>query len=128
MHWCHGATGVVTALATKISKVESELIHDLLLKAGNLIWKAGPLEKGISLCHGTAGSGMAMLKLFERTGDRLWLERAQAFAMHAIHQHQVEANNAKQLRFSLWTGDLGLALFLRDVLKKSSSAPGMDMF
>ncbi len=128
VHWCHGATGVVTDLAAHIRKEESAIIDGLLLKAGHLIWHAGPLKKGVSLCHGTAGSGMAMLKLYERTRDPQWLERAQAFAMHAIDQHKQEAQEAGQLRYSLWTGDLGLALFLHDTLKGSASMPGIDFF
>ncbi len=128
VHWCHGATGIVTALATNIKNNESEIISDLIIKAGNLIWEAGPLEKGTSLCHGSAGSGMAMLKIYERTNDPIWLERAQAFAMHSINQHKAEVKEAGQLRYSLWTGDLGLALFLRDTLKTSSSMPGIDIF
>ena len=58
----------------------------LLLAGGELTWRAGPLAKGANLCHGTAGNGYAFLALFERTGDELWLERARAFAMHAVAQ------------------------------------------
>ena len=58
----------------------------MLVAGGELTWRAGPLVKGPGLCHGTAGNGYAFLKLFERTGDELWLERARAFAMHAIEQ------------------------------------------
>jgi hypothetical protein len=44
--------------------------------AGELTWRAGPLVKGPGLCHGTAGNGYAFLKLFQRTEDDLWLDRA----------------------------------------------------
>ena len=50
------------------------------------MWEAGPLAKGYGLCHGTAGNGYAFLALHRRTGDARWLERARAFAMHAIGQ------------------------------------------
>jgi hypothetical protein len=33
-----------------------------------------------------AGNGYAFLKLFERTGDQLWLDRARAFEMHPVEQ------------------------------------------
>ena len=38
------------------------------------------------LCHGTAGNGFAFLELARRTGDEVWLHRAQRFAMHAMQQ------------------------------------------
>ena len=50
------------------------------------IWEAGPPVKFPSLCHGAAGSGYAFLKLYVRTGDGRWLDRARRFAMHAIDQ------------------------------------------
>ena len=68
---------------------------------------AGPLAKGPGLCHGTAGNGYAFLKLHRRTGAAL-APRARAFAMHAIAQSERDGPRA-----SLWTGDLGVALYLR---------------
>ena len=127
VHWCHGATGIVTELAPEIKASESQVIDELLIHGGNLIWEAGPLEKGTTICHGTAGSGMAFLKLFERTNDLHWLQKAQSFAMFAIDQYQQEKQEFGQERFSLWTGDLGLAIFLRDVLFHKASMPGLDI-
>jgi hypothetical protein len=104
------------------------VLNDLLIKVGNLVWQAGPLEKGVSLCHGTAGSGMAMLKLYERTKDPTWLQRSQTFAMQAVDQFNSELQSAGQMRFSLWTGDLGLAIFLKNILQENSNMPGLDYF
>ncbi len=125
VHWCHGATGIVTDLSGCISALESPVLDDLFSKAANLVWKAGPLEKGVSLCHGTAGSGLACLKMFERSSDEKWLERARGLAMFAVEQYQSELKKFGQARFSLWTGDLGLAIFLRDVLNERGSLPGL---
>ena len=96
----------------------------LLLAGGELTWAAGPLRKGASLCHGTAGNGFALLKLFTRTGDEAWLERARRFAMHAAAQ--VDAARATAGRFSLWTGDLGTAVFLQSCLAGTSDLPALD--
>ena len=63
---CHGAPGIVCRLAAAPHTPEWDT---LLLQAGALTWHAGPLSKGASLCHGTAGSGFAMLKLWRRSGD-----------------------------------------------------------
>ncbi len=87
MQWCHGAPGVVTALADFPPQRSADM-DAMLVGAGHAIWKAGPLAKGYGLCHGTAGNGYAFLKLFRRTGDALWLERARSFAMHALAQSE----------------------------------------
>jgi len=82
--WCHGSPGIVTSFAP-IARRNDELTN-LLVAGGELTWRAGPLAKGPGLCHGTAGNGYAFLKLYDRTGEERWLERARAFAMHAGHQ------------------------------------------
>src|SRR5262249_16939433 len=50
--WCHGAPGIVATLALYMD-------DELGVAAGELTWAAGPLGKGPSLCHGTAGNGYA---------------------------------------------------------------------
>jgi hypothetical protein len=60
----------------------------LLLDGGRFIWAAGPLTKGSGLCHGTGGNGYAFLKLYRRTNDPIWLDRARQFAMTAIVQYR----------------------------------------
>lgn len=108
MQWCHGAPGVVCALAD-FPPLRSAEMDALLIGAGHAIWQAGPLTKGHGLCHGTAGNGQAFLKLYQRTGDPLWLARARAFAMHAIAQMNALRQQHGQGRYTLWTGDAGCA-------------------
>jgi hypothetical protein len=119
---CHGAPGMVTCLAAL-----GEPIDAALLGGGELTWAAGPLRKGSNLCHGTAGNGYAFLKLHARTRDATWLERARAFAMHAIAQSEADAAALGQRRFSLWTGDLGLAIYLWDCIEGQARFPTMDV-
>lgn len=122
--WCHGAPGMVACLA-QIAPGDDE--HERLLVAGGeLTWRAGPLAKGANLCHGTAGNGLAFLKLFQRTGDELWLERARAFAMHAAAQVERERRALGRGRYTLWTGDPGTALYLALCVAGSASLPGFD--
>jgi hypothetical protein len=97
----------------------------LLLKAGEATWVAGPLAKGHGLCHGTAGNGSAFLELHRRTGDGLWLERARAFAMHAIEQAERMRLEHGRGRYTLWTGDLGLAVYLRQCVEATNGMPGL---
>jgi hypothetical protein len=119
--WCHGAPGVVASLARFAADDDEH--GRLLLAGGELTWQAGPLAKGANLCHGTAGNGYAFLALFERTGDALWLERARAFAMHAIAQVERDRALYGRGRHSLWTGDPGTALYLADCLDGGGAVP-----
>jgi hypothetical protein len=122
---CHGAPGIVVRLA---SVPRNAAWDNLLHAAGELTWQAGPLRKGASLCHGTAGNGYAFLKLWSRIGDTKWLERARAFAMHALEQVQTARREHGIGRFSLWTGDIGAALYLADCITGSSDFPTLDYF
>lgn len=121
---CHGAPGIVNCLAD----FPDSGIDDLLTAAGELTWAAGPLRKGLNLCHGTAGNGFAFLKLFRRAQDSRWLDRARAFAMHAMAQSERHAEAYGQYRYSLWTGDLGLALYLWCCIHAEAWFPTMDVF
>jgi hypothetical protein len=124
--WCHGAPGIVASLAS-LAPRDDELT-ELLLAGGELTWRAGPLRKGANLCHGTAGNGFAFLKLFERTGDELWLTRARAFAMHSIAQVERAASDFGRGRHSLWTGDPGTALYLASCVDATAGFPTLDVF
>jgi hypothetical protein len=123
VQWCHGAPGMVTSFA------RAPALPDLdacLLRAGELVWRAGPLRKGPSLCHGTAGNGEAFLALFARTGDRLWLDRARRFAMHACAQVEAARRRYGRGRHTLWTGDLGVAVFLWQCQTGTAGMPSLD--
>lgn len=113
VQWCHGAPGMILGLQLL---PRSEQVDALLTGGAELTWQAGPLEKGPGLCHGTAGNGYAFLVLFQRTGDPLWLDRARRFAMHALDQTRAAREQYGRGRYSLWTGDPGVALFVQDCL------------
>lgn len=121
---CHGAPGIVCRLAT----TRSAPLQSLLIDAGELIWDAGPLVKRPGLCHGTDGNGYAFLKLHAMTGEARWLERARAFAVHAVAQSDELAATHGCRVPSLWTGDLGLACFLSSCLRADPALPTLDYF
>ena len=123
---CHGAPGMITGLADVPIGIDGTADR-LLEKAGELIWAASPLGKGSNLCHGTAGNGYAFLKLYRRTGEDEWLERARAFAMHAIEQCRQARRHYGQGRYSLWTGDLGLGCYLWDCIQGDARFPTLDI-
>jgi hypothetical protein len=117
LQWCVGAPGTVIAAADYLDE-------ELLLAGAELTWHAGPhgMEKGSGICHGTSGNGYALLKTFERTGDERWLDRARRFAVHALEQVERRGHG----RYSLFTGDVGVAVFAADCLDARAAYPVMD--
>ena len=121
LQWCVGAPGILIA-------AWDYLDEELLLAGAELIWAAGAHgdEKGHGICHGTSGNGFALLKAFARTGDELWLERARRFAVHALAQaERIAAANGRR-RYSLFTGDVGTALFAAACLDGDARYPVFD--
>jgi hypothetical protein len=127
VQFCAGAPGVVACMAD-LPAQESRDIDTLLRQAGELVWRAGPTLKLPVLCHGAAAGGYALLKLHARTGHDVWLRRARAFAMHAIEQSERALTRYGQRKFSLWTGDLGLAVYLWDCVQARARIPLLDVF
>lgn len=123
---CHGAPGMVTVFAD--APFTSAELEELLREGGNFTWAARPLAKGSNLCHGTGGNGYAFLKLYRRTNDAIWLERARSFAMTAIAQYREARDEFGRGRYSLWTGDIGLAIYLWDCLTAEPKFPTIDIF
>jgi lantibiotic modifying enzyme len=116
LQWCHGAPAIVSTAAAYLDE-------ELLLAGAELVWAAGAHreEKGHGLCHGTAGNGFALLKAFARTGDERWLDRARRFAVHALSQAERTPG-----RYSLFTGDVGAALFAAACLDADARFPVLD--
>ena len=98
MQFCHGAPGFVVCLGD----FPGTALDALLIAAGEAIWAAGPLAKGSNLCHGTGGNGYAFLKLYRRTGEALWLERAHGFAMHGMVQTSALGGCATPCGPAIW--------------------------
>ena len=125
VQWCHGAPGIVISLAG--ADPENDELTEILAAGGELTWRAGPLAKGAGLCHGTAGNAFAFLSLLHRTGDERWLERARAFAMHAAGQVERARAADGRGRYTLWTGDIGVAVLLQRCLDGSERGfPTLD--
>jgi len=123
LQWCTGAPGV---LAGSWEYLDEELV----LAGAELVWRAGAHgdEKGHSLCHGTSGNGFALLKAFARTDDERWLERARRFAVHALAQaDRLAEANGRRRRYSLFTGDVGTALFAAACLDADARFPIVDV-
>jgi hypothetical protein len=121
LQWCTGAPGILAG-------AWEYLDEELVVAGAELIWRAGAHgdEKGHGLCHGTSGNGFALLKAFVRTGDERWLERARRFAVHALAQAERLAAANGRRRYSLFTGDIGTALFAAACLDEDPRYPIVD--
>jgi lanthionine synthetase-like protein len=121
LQWCTGAPGILAG-------AWDYLDEELVIAGAELIWQAGAHgdEKGHGICHGTSGNGFALLKAFVRTGDELWLERARRFAVHALGQAERLAAANRSRRYSLFTGDVGTALFATACLDLDARYPILD--
>jgi hypothetical protein len=121
LQWCHGAPGLVATIGDLMPT-------DLMLAGAELTWRAGPLTKGPGLCHGTAGNGYALLRAHALTGDDRWLARARRFAVHALKQ----VDQARELygrgRYTLFTGDVGAALYARACIDVDARFPTLDVW
>jgi hypothetical protein len=122
LQWCTGAPGIVAG-------AWEYLDEELLLAGAELVWQAGAHgdEKGHGICHGTSGNGFALLKAFARTGDERWLDRARRFAVHALRQAERLRLASGRGRYSLWTGDVGTALFAAACLDADVRYPILDV-
>ncbi len=120
VQWCHGAPGIITSLA---GLPRHDEVDRLLEAGGELVWRAGPLIKGAGLCHGTAGNAYALLSLYARSGAKRWLHRARTFAMDAIADVGRRRAVHGRGRYSLFTGDVAVALLLRSCLTAEPTFP-----
>ena len=122
LQWCTGAPGILAG-------AWDYLDENLLLAGAELVWRAGAHgdEKGHGLCHGTSGNGFALLKAFARTDDENWLERARRFAVHALAQAERIAEANGRRRYSLFTGDVGTALFAAACLDLDARYPVLEI-
>ena len=62
-----------------------------------------------------------------QVGNTMWLERARSFAMTAIAQYRVTRDQLGRGRYSLWTGDIGLAIYLWDCLTAKPQFPTIEV-
>jgi hypothetical protein len=70
---------------------------------------ARPTSLGVAW---TRPLSLSVAATYRRMGDARWLARARSFAMHAIGQSERARKRYGQRRYTLWTDDGGLAVFL----------------
>ena len=76
VHWCHGSAGAALVFIKAYSVLGDRKYLLAAERAAQAVWEKGLLKRGPGLCHGTSGSGYALLALFRVTCDAKWYARA----------------------------------------------------
>ena len=118
----HGRPGIIS--------LRRPLLDEALCSAGaELTWAAGAhraTTKGAGICHGTRRQRLRADQGVRAHRHERWLERARRFAVHALAQVRRQREARGQGRYSLFTGDLGVALFLASCLDAQAAFPILD--
>jgi hypothetical protein len=69
---------------------------------------------------------LALLALYRHTGRSDWLDRARAFAVHALEQVERQREHYGIGRFSLWLGDLGAAVYAMQCVHADATLPTLE--
>ncbi|TEB05569.1 Serine/threonine-protein kinase StkP [Pelotomaculum schinkii] len=109
--WCHGAPGHVHLWNAAHRILGSREYYDMAIKAA---WSTFDFAGGgASICCGEAGRVFALLSMYRHSGDPAWLYRAKERAMRAVSQ--VNLNGDRAFENSLYKGELGVALAIREL-------------
>ena len=88
MHFCHGAPGVVFAMAEAHRVYGDDAFRDAACAGRDGSWQYGLLMKGPGLCHGVAGNGYALLAAYRVSRDPRWFHRAVVFGRVAKYRRR----------------------------------------
>lgn len=132
VQWSHGATGVAITLckAAQVFSNDKEF-RDAAIDAGEVVWKKGLVRK-VGLADGTSGNAYAFLSFYRLTGDKVYEERAKAFASFLFHNARdlVAAGHVPrgEHAYSLFHGLAGTACLWFDVASPENSRfPGFEL-
>jgi eukaryotic-like serine/threonine-protein kinase len=122
--WCNGSAGQVHLWLSAHSILKD---HRYLTLAEQTAWHAADADtKNGSLCCGFAGQSYAMLSLYRKSGERVWLRGAQALAERAAAFYRdlpsARDSNVAVRASSLYKNELGVAVLAADLETPNSSA------
>ncbi|CAH8513382.1 unnamed protein product [Schistosoma mattheei] len=120
VHWCHGATGVIPLMLSAHKITGENKYLKCALDGGEAVWTRGLLHKGCGLCHGSAGSGFALLEIYQTTQDPKYLYRAIKFAEWCTDCFK-NATRVADRPYSLMEGLAGTLYFLVGILDPVNS-------
>lgn len=122
VQWCHGAPGIAFTFARAAEVFGCARYRDLAVACGAITWHRGLLRKGPGLCHGGAGNGYALLRLYRLTADPRYLHRARQFAAFYLDQHHLRRCRVPDAPLSLFEGRAGWLCYLSDLATNALSA------
>lgn len=132
VQWSHGATGIGITLCKASTVFSSDReFRDAAIEAGEVVWKNG-LVKKVGLADGVAGNAYAFLSLYRLTRERIYEERAKAFAgflyNNAIKLATVGHAPGTDHAYSLFQGLAGTACLWFDLMvPENSTFPGYEL-
>jgi serine/threonine-protein kinase len=119
--WCSGSAGFVF-----LWSLAHRLLRDprwLALAEGAGRDACHPRDEGHSLCCGLAGKAYSQLCLYKHTGYQRWLKAASDMASTAALKTGIMKNaRSQELPFSLYKGDIGVAVLVAELKRPDSSA------
>ncbi|MBL8173889.1 MAG: hypothetical protein JNK48_04425 [Bryobacterales bacterium] len=104
--WCNGAAGFAMLWTLAYRMFREEWMGRLAERAA--VECAGTAGGVHSLCCGSAGQAYALLGMQRMSGDRKWLDAARRKMMEGVRLSR--GSKGEELPFSLFKGDVGLAL------------------
>ncbi|KAI6692117.1 hypothetical protein NL676_019827 [Syzygium grande] len=132
VQWSHGATGMAITLckASQMFPHDREF-RDAAIEAGEVVWKNGLVKKA-GLADGISGNAYAFLSLYRLTGERIYEDRARAFAIFLYHNANKSVStghgHAADYAFSLYQGLAGAACLWFDLADAENSRfPGYEI-
>ena len=121
--WCHGAPGMVASLAA--------LPHDddldaLLARRRRADLRGRPAAQGRQPLPRHRGQRLRAAEALHAHGRRAVARARRRFAVHAADQVAAAREHHGRGRYSLWTGDVGTAMYLAACLEGTSDVPTID--
>jgi serine/threonine-protein kinase len=119
--WCNGSAGYthLWTLAHQIYKIPADL--DLAQRSAMDAFEG--VGGGHGLCCGFAGQAYAQLALYKHTGLPTWLDQARTLAEKAAATaNTVDSHGAENLPFSLYKGDIGVAVLIAELERPEHAA------
>jgi eukaryotic-like serine/threonine-protein kinase len=111
--WCNGSAGFVFLWNLAHAMFHEPRFAELAERAAANA--ADALHEQDSLCCGLAGQSYALLNMYNHSGERGWLARAEKLAAAARHAAARQPHPLMSRSESLYKGDLGVAVLLAEL-------------
>ena len=111
--WCNGSAGFVFLWNLAHAMFHEPSFGELAERAATNA--AESLHEQDSLCCGLAGQAYALLNMYNHSGERGWLARAEKLAVAARHAAARQPHPLMSRSESLYKGDLGVAVLLAEL-------------